>query len=98
MRGRKVKYHRPHRISAIIEESDFEAAEATGLSWGALIRLGLKQCSLQRPEIILKLAKEEDRMAEEHREEMELHQHRAQDLYARVKQSQLEEVSQEAGS
>jgi len=91
MRGRKPKYHQPHKISADIEEADFEAAKATGLSWPALIRLALKQCSLTRPEVILRLAREEERMAEEHEQEAIMHRHRAQELLSRVKQRSVTE-------
>ena len=97
MRGRKAKYHRPHRITAIIEEADFEAWKATGLTLGSLIRQGLKECSLSQPEVILKLAREEERMAREHREDAELHEHRAHGLYSRVKQAQVVEAPEITG-
>jgi hypothetical protein len=87
MRGRKRELHDPVRTSIWVEKSDRDAAKATKLSDATIYRQGLKYCVLTqrtRPEVLEKLAVDEDRMAEDHESSAAAHRHRAEEFRTRI--------------
>ena len=87
--GRKKAYHKPKRLTILVEQSDFEAGEAMQVPHSAIYRMGIKQCALTRPEVLSRLAAAEDHRAEEHEAEAEMHRHRAQELRGKTRNGQI---------
>jgi len=87
--GRKKAYHKPKRLTILVEQSDFEAGEAMRVPHSAIYRMGIKQCALTRPEVLARLAAAENRLADEHQAEAEMHRHRALEMQGKIRNGQI---------